>query len=111
MRKVENQSKEFKEAWNENCLKTICAFANTAGGKLYIGIDDAGNPVGVKDAVRYLDDIPNKTKDILGITPEVTVKKVAGKEILEAFPYFSVKRRWVKGWVKGWVKRKRRFWH
>jgi ATP-dependent DNA helicase RecG len=90
MRKVENQSKEFKEAWNENCLKTICAFANTAGGKLYIGIDDAGNPVGVKDAVRYLDDIPNKTKDILGITPEVTVKKVAGKEIIEvSVAYFS----------------------
>ena len=30
MRKVENQNKEFKQAWNENCFKTICAFANTA---------------------------------------------------------------------------------
>jgi ATP-dependent DNA helicase RecG len=83
MRKVENQNKEYKQAWNENCLKTICAFANTAGGKLYIGIDDAGKPVGVKDAARYLDDIPNKTKDILGITPDVTLKKKAGKDIIE----------------------------
>ena len=89
MRKNENQNKEFKQAWNENCLKTICAFANTAGGKLYIGIDDAGKPVGVKDAARYLDDIPNKTKDILGITPEVTVKKVAGKEIIEVSVAYS----------------------
>ncbi|MFA4911628.1 MAG: ATP-binding protein [Desulfobacteria bacterium] len=89
MRKVENQNKEFKQAWNENCLKTICAFANTAGGKLYIGIDDAGKAVGVKDAARYLDDIPNKTKDILGITPEVTVKKVAGKEIIEVSVAYS----------------------
>ena len=40
MRKVEDQNKEYKQVWNENCLKTICAFANTAGGKLYIGIDD-----------------------------------------------------------------------
>jgi predicted HTH transcriptional regulator len=32
MRKVENQNAEFKQTWNENCLKTICAFANTAGG-------------------------------------------------------------------------------
>jgi hypothetical protein len=32
MRKVENQNKEFKQAWNDNCLKTICAFANTGGG-------------------------------------------------------------------------------
>jgi len=83
MRKVENQNKEFKQVWNENCLKTICAFANTAGGKLYIGIDDAGKPVGVKDAARYLNDIPNKTKDILGITPEVTVNKKAGEDIIE----------------------------
>jgi len=83
MRKVENQNKEFKQAWNDNCLKTICAFANTGGGKLYIGIDDEGKPVGVKDAARYLDDIPNKTKDILGITPDVTIKKKSGKDIIE----------------------------
>jgi len=83
MRKVENQNKEFKQAWNDNCLKTICAFANTGGGKLYIGIDDEGKPVGVKDAARYLDDIPNKTKDILGITPDVTIRKKAGKDIIE----------------------------
>ena len=83
MRKGENQNKEYKQAWNDNCLKTICAFANTGGGKLYIGIDDEGKPVGVKDAARYLDDIPNKTKDILGITPDVTVKKKAGKDIIE----------------------------
>jgi ATP-dependent DNA helicase RecG len=83
MRKAENQNKEFKQAWNDNCLKTICAFANTGGGKLYIGIDDEGKPVGVKDAARYLDDIPNKTKDILGITPDVSIKKKAGKDIIE----------------------------
>jgi ATP-dependent DNA helicase RecG len=83
MRKVENQNKEFKQAWNENCFKTICAFANTAGGKLIIGIDDAGKTVGVKDAARYLDDIPNKTKDILGITPDVTLQKKTGKDIIE----------------------------
>ncbi|MFH1287193.1 MAG: ATP-binding protein [bacterium] len=83
MSKVENQNKEYKQAWNENCLKTICAFANTAGGKLYIGIDDAGKPAGVKNAAGYLEDIPNKTKDILGITPDVTLKKKAGKDIIE----------------------------
>lgn len=83
MRKVENQNKEFKQVWNDNCLKTICAYANTGGGKLYIGIDDQGKPVGVKDAARYLDDIPNKTKGILGIMPDVKLKKKDGKEIIE----------------------------
>ena len=89
MRKIENQNKEFKQAWNENCLKTICAFSNTAGGKLYIGVDDAGKSVGVNDAARYLDEIPNKTKDILGITPKVSVKKKAGKEIIEVSVDYS----------------------
>ncbi|MBN2373558.1 ATP-binding protein [bacterium] len=83
MARVENQNKEYKQTWNENCLKTICAFANTAGGKLYIGIDDAGKPVGVKDAAVHLNDIPNKIKDILGLTPDVILKKKAGKDIIE----------------------------
>ncbi|HRY38899.1 MAG TPA: ATP-binding protein, partial [Smithellaceae bacterium] len=77
MHKIEDQNKEFKQTPNDNCLKTICAFANSSGGKLYIGIDDEGKATGLKDATRYLDDIPNKTKDVLGITPDVKIKKKA----------------------------------
>lgn len=42
-----------------------------------------GKVCGRENAARYLDDIPNKTKDILGITPDVTLKKKAGKDIIE----------------------------
>jgi len=83
MHKIEDQNKEFKQTPNDNCLRTICAFANSSGGKLYIGIDDEGKATGLKDATRYLDDIPNKTKDVLGITPDVKIKKKAGKDIIE----------------------------
>jgi len=83
MGKAENQNREYKRSWNENCLKTICGFANSSGGKLYIGVDDEGKPIGVKDSARYLADIPNITRDILGITPEITQKKKAGKDIIE----------------------------
>jgi ATP-dependent DNA helicase RecG len=58
-------------------------------GKLYIGIDDTGTPLGVKNAPRYLNEIPNKTKDILGITPKVSVKKKYGKEIVEVSVAYS----------------------
>jgi predicted HTH transcriptional regulator len=34
MLKIENQNKEFKQIWNDNCFKTICAFANTGCGRL-----------------------------------------------------------------------------
>lgn len=40
---------EFKSEYVEDIKKTVIAFANTNVGKLYIGIDDNGNVVGVDD--------------------------------------------------------------
>lgn len=37
------------EYWMNEYLKWVCGFANAQGGIIYIGIDDAGNVVGVKD--------------------------------------------------------------
>ncbi|OWA35687.1 hypothetical protein B9G55_13220 [Saccharibacillus sp. O16] len=34
---------------NDNILKTICAFANTEGGSIYLGIDDDGNFIGIEN--------------------------------------------------------------
>lgn len=39
---AEAQNIEWKESWRDEYLKMICAFINTEGGELYIGIDDAG---------------------------------------------------------------------
>jgi ATP-dependent DNA helicase RecG len=83
MIKDESQTTEFKSSWRDEHLKVICAFANTEGGKLVIGIDDKGNPIGVKNSKRLLEDIPNKTKDILGIIPKVTIENKKGKDIIE----------------------------
>ena len=33
----EQQNIEFKSQWADNILKTVCAFANTNGGSIYIG--------------------------------------------------------------------------
>ena len=43
----ESQNTEFKQSWHDEYLKWICGFANAKGGKLLIGVDDAGSPVGV----------------------------------------------------------------
>ena len=37
---IESQTVEFKQIWKDEYLKTICAFANSEGGSLYIGLDD-----------------------------------------------------------------------
>jgi ATP-dependent DNA helicase RecG len=79
----ETQILEFKESWRDEYLRTICAFANSTGGKLVIGKDDNGNLVGLKNSKRLLEDIPNKVKEILGILVDVNLHKQAEKEFIE----------------------------
>ena len=80
--KAENQNIELKETWRDEYLKVICAFANTEGGKLIVGIDDKGKPIGVKDVRKLLQDLPNKARDILGIIPKIKMDKKGGKDII-----------------------------
>lgn len=40
----ESQTIEFKRCITENLKYEVIAFANTAGGMIYIGIDDDGTP-------------------------------------------------------------------
>ena len=68
----ESQNTEFKLSWHDEYLKWICGFANAKGGKLLIGIDDAGKPVGVENAKKLLEDIPNKIRDTMGIVADVS---------------------------------------
>lgn len=88
---TENQNIEYKESWRDEYLKWICGFANANGGKIYIGKNDAGEVVGLKDSKKLLEDIPNKTKDILGILVDVNLyQSVKGDFIeisIEAYPY------------------------
>ena len=79
---VESQNIEFKSNWRDEYLKVICAFANADGGKLIIGIDDKGKPIGVENAKKLLEDVPNKIKDILGIIPMVITENKKGKDTL-----------------------------
>jgi len=78
----ESQITEFKPNWQDDYLKIICAFANMAGGTLIIGVDDKGNPVGVKNAKKLLEDLPNKIINKLGITPWITTARKDKKDII-----------------------------
>jgi predicted HTH transcriptional regulator len=73
----ETQHIEWKESWRDEYLRWICGFANAEGGVLVIGRNDKGEVVGVKDASRLLQDIPNKVRDILGIMVDVSIITVA----------------------------------
>lgn len=79
----ENQQVEWKESWRDEYLKWLCGFANAEGGVLVIGRNDRSEPVGVRDAKKLLEDIPNKVRDVLGIMVDVNLLVEAGKELLE----------------------------
>lgn len=68
---TESQNIEYKESWRDEYLKWVCGFANAQGGTIYIGIDDTGNVVGVRNAGKLMEDIPNKIQSGLGIIADV----------------------------------------
>ena len=79
----ENQNIEWKESWRDEYLKWICGFANATGGKIYIGMNNSGQGVGVADAKKLLEDIPNKVRDVLGIIVDVNLLEKDGLEYVE----------------------------
>ncbi len=68
----------------EPILKTIVAFANTAGGTLVIGKSAEGKIVGVKDVLKDEESLVNAIADTIYpfILPEVEIITVEGKSLL-----------------------------
>lgn len=79
----ENQNVEWKAKWKDEYLGWICGFANAQGGKIYIGCDDHGKVIGLLNAHKLLEDIPNKIRDTMGIIVGVNLHVDEGKEYIE----------------------------
>ena len=79
----ESQNTEWKSKWKDEYLEWICGYANAQGGKIYIGCDDEGNVVGLPNARKLLEDIPNKIRDAMGIIVGVNLLDEDGKEYIE----------------------------
>lgn len=79
----ESQNIEYKESWRDEYLKWICGFANAQGGRIYIGVNDNKDIVGISDAKRLMEDIPNKIVNYLGIVSDVNLLAKDGKDYIE----------------------------
>ena len=77
---VESEHVEFKETVNDSAVKTIAAFANSGGGKIYIGVSDDGEVVGVEDVDSELLRLTDKMRT--NIRPDVLMMVSTG---IEAF--------------------------
>lgn len=91
LQKSESQHTEFKKAWQDEYLKWICAFANTDGGVLYVGVDDFGEVCGVPNSKRLCEDIPNKILHTMGLICAVNLHQDDGKDylqiVVEKYPF------------------------
>lgn len=87
----EHQAIEWKELWHDEYLKWICGYANANGGTLYIGKDDKGKIVGIRNSKYLLESIPTKIRDTMGIVADVNLREQDQLEyleiIVEAYPF------------------------
>lgn len=79
----ESQNIEYKTIWKDEYLKWICGFANAQGGTIFIGKDDNGSVVGVNNAKKLLEDLPNKITTVLGIVAEVNLHETEQGDYIE----------------------------
>ena len=92
---AEGKTLEFKRDLSSprNVLKTLVAFANSAGGRLVVGVDDEGKPIGVADPLAEEERICNLIADAIAprLIPNVELFSVGDATLLvvEVFPSSS----------------------
>ena len=79
----ESQNVEWKSQWKDEYLEWICGYANAQGGKICIGCDDKGKVIGLPNAHKLLEDIPNKVRQTMGIVVAVNLLEEDGREYIE----------------------------
>lgn len=68
---MESKTVEYKREYIDDIKYTVVAFANTDGGKLYIGMEDDGRVYGVSDPDDTMLRVTNMVRD--AIRPDVTM--------------------------------------
>jgi len=71
MKLCESETIELKEIYTPDLKKEITAFANTNGGKIYVGVQDNGEIVGLDNADFVMQQISNSLRD--SIRPDVSM--------------------------------------
>lgn len=89
----EGKTLEFKRDLSspKPMLKTLVAFANTAGGRLVIGVDDDKQVVGVEDPLEEEERLCNLIADSIAprLVPNIEMITVEGKTLLIAEVFLS----------------------
>ena len=79
----EGKTPEFKRDTSalKQIMRTLVAFANTAGGSIIIGREDSGEVIGVEDPLLMEEQLSNAIADSISpiIMPEIEIFTIEGK--------------------------------
>ncbi|MGY4706952.1 ATP-binding protein [Candidatus Bipolaricaulota sp. J31] len=78
----EHERCEFRRSFGKEALRTLCAFANTKGGELWIGVKDDGEIVGASTGREGLRDWAHRIREELGISAHLESGDVKGQEVV-----------------------------
>ena len=70
----ETKNIEYKQTLTQSYLKTVSAFANYGGGKIYFGISDQGETVGLDDPVKAALNMENQINDNIRPHPDFEIE-------------------------------------
>jgi ATP-dependent DNA helicase RecG len=69
IRQGESETLEFKESFGKDVIETICAFGNSTGGRILVGVDDRGKVKGTTVGKDSLRDWSNQVAQGTGMHP------------------------------------------
>lgn len=82
LRQGESETREFRRNFGDETLRTLCAFANTSGGELWIGVEDDGTIHGASVGRESLRDWANRINQSLGINARIEPVEIEGKTVV-----------------------------
>lgn len=80
----ESDQLEFKSSFGKEAIETLCAFANTEGGQVLVGVSDTGQITGLNLSSETLQGWLNQIKQNTtpSLLPDILVSEVAAKKIV-----------------------------
>ncbi len=85
---MESKTVEYKREYTDDIKYAVVAFANTDGGKIYIGVDDDGNACGVTEPDTVMLRVTNMIRDV--IRPDVTMFTDCGLSEVDSHPVIII---------------------
>lgn len=85
---MESKTVEYKREYTDDINYAVVAFANTDGGKIYIGVDDDGNACGVTEPDTVMLRVTNMIRDV--IRPDVTMFTDCGLSEVDGHPVIII---------------------